>query len=160
MFVRVSVYVSQGVLFPLSVRHEAALWRSDWQHVSGEDHQPGEAYRDLQPGCSESRQGSVIPQTHLQHSHRSLICATHSVPPDGVYLSDTTFPINIVNLLPVPWNHCIWVCFEEPDGRKELITVLITVNTVIKTIHCNHGEFETVLLDWKWHTTFIITHQK
>lgn len=96
--------------------------------MSGEDHQPGEAYRDLQPGRSEPRQGSVIPQTHLQHSHGSLVRATHCIPPDEGHLSDTTFPINIVNLLPIPWNHCTWVCFEEPDRGKELITVLITVN--------------------------------
>lgn len=38
-------------------RHEAALRRFDGQHMSGEDHQPGEAHRDLQPGRSESRQG-------------------------------------------------------------------------------------------------------
>lgn len=47
------------VFIPPFVRHEAALWRSDRQHLSGEDHQPGEADRDLQPGRSESRQGSV-----------------------------------------------------------------------------------------------------
>lgn len=51
-----SMYFSHSL-----VRHEAALWRPDRQHMSGEDNQPGQAYRDLQPGCSESRQGNVIP---------------------------------------------------------------------------------------------------
>lgn len=36
--------------------------------MPSEDYQSGEAYRDLQPGRSESCQGRVIPQTN-QHSH-------------------------------------------------------------------------------------------
>lgn len=69
-------YVYHCVLIPPFVRHEAALWRSDRQHLSGEDHQPGEADRDLQPGRSESRQGSVSTLKAL------FICGTQCLPPE------------------------------------------------------------------------------
>lgn len=49
--------VNQRVVLVLSDRHEAALRRSDRQHVSDEDHQWDKAIRDLQLGCSESCQG-------------------------------------------------------------------------------------------------------
>lgn len=57
------IFMYQCVFLPVFVRHEAALRRSNRQYMSGEDHQPGEANRDLQPGRSESRQGIV--STHL-----------------------------------------------------------------------------------------------
>lgn len=84
----------------LFLRHEAALWRSDRQHLSGEDHQPGQAYRDLQPGRSESRQGSVITQ-----SGPWIIIIIFNLC-NKSQLSDTTFLLNIDNWLPIGWNHC------------------------------------------------------
>lgn len=79
----------------LFVRHEAALWRPDRQHVPGENHQHGEADGDLQPGRSEPRQGSVKNVT-------------------------ASLPKNTANFAPhfLESLLCTRACFEGPDNGK------------------------------------------
>lgn len=47
------------------LRHEATLWGPDRQYLPGEDHQPGQTYRNLQPGSPEPRQGRTSTSTML-----------------------------------------------------------------------------------------------
>ena len=90
---------------PLFVRHEVALWRSDGQHVPGEDHQPGEAVRDLQPGRSESCQGTVI--LHISSTLMELY---------SVVLGMKAIMILIVySLLPL-WNHFTWERADDSNS--------------------------------------------
>lgn len=118
------MWVYQHVFF-LFVRHEAALRWSDRQHVPCEDHQWGEADGDLQPGRSESRKGSVIPQTRLLLSLGSLLRSENED-----HLSDTTFLINITS-----------------SSLKRLIAVFKNMKM---HRYFSYGTFETILHSC-WH---------